>query len=171
LTVIIDLATAPTHQKPLRAEFAEDEIDLAGDGRLDGPAVFDGEIFRDESRTYVGGMITATVNTDCTRCLEPVTRSFEIPFRDIFVDADLETEKREIEVGEEDLDESLVIGGRIDLAEVVREQILLAMPERLLCSEDCRGLCPICGGNRNLIDCKCEDDEADPRWAALRNLN
>ena len=169
--MMIDLANAPTHQKALRSEFAAYEIDLAGDGRLDGPAVFDGEIFRDERRTYLGGMITATVDTDCTRCLEPVKRSFEIPFRDIFVDASLETDRPEVEVGEDDLDESLVFGGRIDLAEVVREQILLAMPDRLLCTEDCRGLCPICGGNRNLIDCSCERDEVDPRWAALQNLN
>ena len=169
--MLIDLATAPTHQKALRAEFAADEIDLAEDGRLDGPAVFDGEIFRDERRTYLGGMIAATVETDCSRCLEPVKRSFEIPFRDIFVDASLETDQREVEIDDDALDESLVIGGRVDLAEVVREQILLAMPEQVFCSEDCRGLCPICGGNRNLIDCKCEDDDVDPRWAALKNLN
>ncbi len=169
--MFIDLATAPTHQKPLRAEFAADEIDLAGEARLNGPAVFNGEIFRNEHRTYLGGMITATGEADCSRCLEPVKRAFEIPFRDVFVDAGHETDQRDLEVGEDDLDESLVIGGRIDLAEVVREQILLAMPEQMFCSEDCRGLCPICGGNRNLIDCKCEDDEVDPRWAALKNLN
>ena len=96
--MMIDLANAPTHQKALRSEFAAHEIDLAGDGRLDGPAVFDGEIFRDDRRTYLGGMITATVDTDCTRCLEAVKRSFEIPFRDIFVDASLETDEREVEV-------------------------------------------------------------------------
>jgi len=169
--MFIDLATAPTHQKPLKAEFSEHEIDLAGEARLTGPAVFSGEIFRDDTRTYLGGMITAEVEADCTRCLEPVKRTFEIPFRDVFVDASLETDQRETEIAESDLDESLVIGGRVDMAEVVREQILLAMPEQMLCSEDCRGLCPICGGNRNLIDCNCEDDEVDPRWAALKNLN
>lgn len=169
--MFIDLANAPTHQKSLRAEFVDDEIDLAGEARLTGPAVFDGEVFRDDTRTYLGGMITAMVEADCSRCLELVERSFEIPFRDVFVDASLETDQHETEVGEDDLDESLVIGGRVDLAEVVREQILLAMPEQIFCKEDCRGLCPICGGNRNLIDCSCEKDEIDPRWAALKNLS
>lgn len=169
--MFIDLATAPTHQKPLRAEFAADEIDLAGEARLDGPAEFKGEIFRDDTRTYLGGMITATVESDCSRCLEPVKRSFEVPFRDVFVDTDRETTIRELEVGETDLDESLVVGGRIDMAEVVREQLLLAIPEQVFCREDCRGLCPICGENRNLIDCNCEKNEIDPRWAALQNLN
>jgi len=77
----------------------------------------------------------------------------------------------EAEVAEQELDESLVIGGKIDMADIVREQILLAIPEQLLCSEDCRGLCPKCGENRNLIDCNCADDDIDPRWAALKNLN
>ncbi|MBK9216356.1 MAG: DUF177 domain-containing protein [Chloracidobacterium sp.] len=168
--MIIDLAIAPTSQKPLRAEFADDEIDLAGEARLTGPAVFDGEVFRDDARTYLGGMITATVEADCSRCLEQVTRAFEIPFRDVFVDASLETDRPETEISEDDLDESLVIGGRVDIAEVVREQILLAMPEQIFCKDDCRGLCPICGGNRNLIDCSCEKNEIDPRWAGLKNL-
>ncbi|MBP9663741.1 MAG: DUF177 domain-containing protein [Pyrinomonadaceae bacterium] len=168
--MIIDLATAPTYQKPLKAEFAGYEIDLAGEARLTAPAVFSGEIFRDDTRTYLGGMITATVEADCTRCLEPVIRAFEIPFRDVFVDASMEATKSEAEIDEADLDESLVIGGRVDLAEVVREQILLALPEQILCKEDCGGLCPICGGNRNLIDCSCENDEIDPRWAGLRDL-
>ena len=57
-----------------------------------------------------------------------------------------------------------------DSVEVVREQILLAMPEQVFCWEDCKGLCPKCGTNLNLIDCKCADDEVDPRWAALKSL-
>ncbi|MGH7783338.1 MAG: DUF177 domain-containing protein, partial [Candidatus Binatia bacterium] len=55
--------------------------------------------------------------------------------------------------------------------EVVREQILLDLPDQVFCTENCRGLCPKCGANRNLIDCKCEEDNVDPRWAALNNLN
>ena len=75
-----------------------------------------------------------------------------------------------VEVTIEDLDESPVPGGEIDLKEVVREQIMLALPEQVFCKDDCKGLCPKCGANGNLIDCKCADDEIDPRWAALKNL-
>lgn len=169
--MFIDLASVGTTPKPLKAEFTPDEIDLDLESRLAIPAVFRGEIFGDDGRAYVEGMITANVETACTRCLEPVTRQFEIPFRDVFVDASQESREREAEIGIGDMDESLVIGGRVDLEEVVREQILLAMPEQMLCREGCRGLCPKCGGNLNLIDCSCDRDELDPRWAALKNLN
>jgi len=92
-------------------------------------------------------------------------------FDDIFVDVREEPNSDEIEVGLDELDESLVIDGKIDIAEVVREQILLALPAQVFCGDDCKGLCPKCGANQNLIDCKCADKEIDPRWAALRNLN
>jgi uncharacterized protein len=168
--MFIDLASVGTTPKPLKAEFKPDEIDLDFESRLASAAVFRGEIYGDQGRAHVEGMITAKVETACTRCLEPVTRPFEIAFSDIFVDASRENLAREAEIGVADMDESLVIGGRVDVAEVVREQILLAMPEQVLCTEDCRGLCPKCGGNLNLIDCSCDSDETDPRWSALKNL-
>jgi len=61
-------------------------------------------------------------------------------------------------------------GDELDLTELVREQILLNLPEQTFCNPDCKGLCPKCGQNRNLIDCNCEENETDPRWAALKNL-
>ena len=106
----------------------------------------------------------------CSRCLEPLERHLEIAFDDVFVDASEEPTVTETEVAETELDESLVIGGSVDMSEVVREQILLAMPEQVYCKDDCKGLCPKCGGNRNLTDCSCADDETDPRWAALKDL-
>jgi uncharacterized metal-binding protein YceD (DUF177 family) len=82
-----------------------------------------------------------------------------------------EPDADEIQLGSSDLDESLLPDGQIDLAEVVREQLILQTDEPVVCQEDCLGLCPKCGGNRNLIDCRCEENEIDPRWAALKNLN
>jgi uncharacterized protein len=82
-----------------------------------------------------------------------------------------ETREDDLEVEEADLDEQLVEGDEVDLTEIIREQILLNLPEQVLCKEDCKGLCPQCGANRNLIDCDCGEDEIDPRWAALKNLN
>ena len=168
--MFIDLASVGTTPKPLKAEFTPDEIDLDLESRLASAAVFRGEVFGGDGRANVEGMITAKVETACTRCLAPLIRPFEIAFSDVFVDASRESRAREAEIGIADMDESLVIGGRVDVAEVVREQILLAMPEQVLCSEDCRGLCPKCGGNLNLIDCSCDSDETDPRWSALRNF-
>jgi uncharacterized protein len=148
-----------------------DEIDLDGESlKLAENAEFHGELQSVAGKAHIRGTISANAETSCSRCLEPVTLRIDEAFDDVFVDASEETKATETEVADMDLDEALVIGGSVDLAGVVREQILLAMPEQVYCREDCKGLCPKCGGNLNLIDCKCADDEIDPRWAALRDL-
>jgi len=169
--MLIDLASVGVSPKRLKTEFAGALIDLDGEGEVAGDARFDGESYRDDERVHVRGMITAEVALQCTRCLEPVGRAVEVSFDDVFVDSSDESRSSDTELTVADMDEALVIGGRVDLADVVREQILLALPEQTFCREDCRGLCPKCGGNRNLIDCSCEREEIDPRWAALKNLN
>jgi len=58
----------------------------------------------------------------------------------------------------------------IDIADDVRQTLLLAVPLKLLCSENCRGLCPTCGKNLNEGECSCRNDVGDPRWDVLRNL-
>ena len=168
--MIIDLASVGTSPKPLAARFAPAEIDLDNEGTLTSDAALSGEIFSRDGKVHVDASISADVSLVCTRCLEPIARRLEFRFDGIFVDAEQESSRAESELAVEDLDESLVIGGQIDLADVVREQILLALPEQVFCNEDCKGLCPKCGGNRNLIDCNCDKEEIDPRWASLRDL-
>jgi uncharacterized protein len=70
----------------------------------------------------------------------------------------------------EDLEYSVYDGEEIDLTPFIREQMLLALPTRPLCSDDCRGLCPRCGANRNERDCGCREDMFDPRLSVLRSL-
>ena len=65
---------------------------------------------------------------------------------------------------------SVFDGKGIDVDEVVKEQILLAVPTRMLCREDCKGICPECGTDLNKGECACKKDDIDPRWAALKNL-
>ena len=76
----------------------------------------------------------------------------------------------ETELHREDLDLEILRGGDIDLGEVAAEQVFLNLPTHPLCSTDCRGLCPVCGGNRNRVACACSDPEPDPRFAALAGL-
>lgn len=167
----IELSRVGTVPKVLEWTFSPAEIELDDAVSLTGDTVFRGEMFGRDGRLHLSGTIIGDVNSACSRCLEPVQRHLEIEFSDVFVDATQEPAEAEIEISDEQLDESLVIGGKIALADIVREQILLAAPDQLFCSEDCRGLCPKCGGNLNLIDCNCADDDIDPRWAALKNLN
>ena len=169
--MIIDLNSIGRNPKPLELAFSQEEIDLDETSRLTGNVVFVGDMSRDGTETRVRGRVTGEVEADCVRCLEAVAKSIDLEFEDIFVDAADEPADDDIQLGEDELDVSLITDTAIDMADVVREQLILATTENVLCREDCKGLCPKCGGNRNLIDCKCEEKEVDPRWAALKNLN
>ena len=169
--MIVEISSIGSTPKAIKKQFAPAELDLSGESiTLEGPVMFTGEALRTAGRAHVRGTLTADARLDCTRCLEPAAKHLEVPFDSAFVDQGDETDQTETEVTDEALDESLVENGVIDIAEVVREQILLAMPETVFCKEDCRGLCPQCGANLNLIDCKCSDDDIDPRWAALQEI-
>jgi DUF177 domain-containing protein len=77
-------------------------------------------------------------------------------------------EERSLEADE--LAASFYEDDRIDLGQMILEQIVLALPMKPLCKVDCRGLCPECGANRNATSCDCEIDDTDPRWATLKTL-
>lgn len=170
--MIIDLSSVGKVAKEIKVSFEPSEIDLEGENvSLQGKTEFSGETQLLDGKAHVRGKIQASVLLNCTRCLEPLKDQIGVQFDDIFVDAIDGADRDEIEVSADDLDESQVADGKINIAEVVREQILLALPEQIFCKYDCKGLCPKCGANRNLIDCKCAVSEIDPRWAALKNLN
>ena len=105
----------------------------------------------------------------CARCVEPVqtplTGSFDLIFRPQEADAD--PGERAITPDETEIGYYEEIG--LSLEDVVREQVLLSLPSRTLCKEDCKGLCPRCGQNLNLESCNC-NPTADPRWNALAGL-
>ena len=169
--MIIDLTSVVARPKAIETSFSPDEIDLEIDGsKLAGDARFRGETERVDDKAHVRGTIDAGVLVDCTRCLVPVARKFEIAFDDIFVDPVDAPAEIEVILDPEALDESIAIDGKIDIIEVVREQIILALPDQVYCKDDCKGLCPECGSNRNLIDCRCIEEEIDPRWSALKDL-
>ena len=121
----------------------------------------------------VQGEVTGQVTLECSRCLVPVT----VP-----VSAHLEEEYQptiEVETGrpvhreEFEVDDSffrISANHEVDLTEPVRQAMLVEMPLKPLCREDCKGLCPQCGANLNEGPCDCETDTEDNRWAALREL-
>ncbi len=169
--MIIDL----TNQQGAPASFdllvPVDEINLHDEAiKLTGAVKIEVRLTKSIVQTKLQGEISAAVELECTRCLTPIKDSLEIPFEVIFVTPENFTEAKEAQLNSSDLEISIFEGDRIDLSEVVREQILLAVPSQILCSEDCKGLCQKCGANRNLIDCNCEEKEIDPRWAKLKEL-
>ena len=79
-------------------------------------------------------------------------------------------DSKETHLESSDLDTDVIDGNELDLAEVAREQIVLNLPEQVLCSEDCKGICPTCGTDLNEGECRCREDDIDPRWQALKEL-
>ena len=153
----------------LTIEPAEIDFDL-NDVRLTGPVSARGTVEKHAGWFEIHALVKGTAAIDCCRCLEPLERQLSIPFNIRFVRANGSGEAHEREVDSGELDLSELESDDIDLKEVVREQILLDLPEQVFCRADCKGLCPKCGANRNLIDCKCENEDVDPRWAALKDL-
>jgi len=121
-------------------------------------------------RYLVTGQTSANGQLSCGRCLEPVAwrmdSNFDVEMA-LVDDAPLDPE---LALDEADLDVVFLEEPILDLEELAFEQFLLELPIRILCSEECAGLCPRCGGNRNVEGvCKCEP-EVDQRWAALGEL-
>lgn len=102
----------------------------------------------------------------CARCLEAVEGVFSLDFE--------RTVAAEGTITEEQLEENedsyvMIRDGKLDVDEALREELLMCFPMRLLCSEDCPGLCPKCGKPKKLGDCGCSEKEIDPRLAVLKN--
>lgn len=169
--MIVDLTEIEGASRSYEFSIPSRELDLDEPGfRLMGDARVTSEVLRRAGQIDVKGKIDVPLEVDCTRCLEPVARDLPIEFTASFVTPENFSFDKEHGVAAEDLDTDVLDSDRIDLRELVREQILLNLPEKIVCKADCPGICPKCGANRNLIDCKCELNEVDPRWSALKNL-
>jgi len=138
------------------------------EGRLIGRSELDLQATRAGQEVELVGRVKARVEFECDRCLQPLAVTVEPSF-DLLYLPPLGTGD-EHELGEDDLAIAFYQGDTIDVDDLVREQIELALPMSKLCREDCRGLCPECGANLNDGDCGCKDEEIDPRWAALKQL-
>ena len=138
--------------------------------RLTRPPEVSGSVKPDGRQMRVKGTIKAQAEVECDRCLEsiiiPVNADFEISYVPVREYAASETP----ELDEDDLNVSVFDDKIIDIDALAREQVLLALPSRSLCRDDCKGLCPVCGINRNMQACQCESREVDPRWKALKDL-
>ncbi len=117
----------------------------------------------------VQGRLHAQAALSCSRCLEPVAVPVDVELEEIFTPTiDVLTGRP---LSSEEEDRALWIDDRhlLDLREVLRQDVLLALPMHVLCREECRGLCPVCGQNLNQGSCGCTP-EPDTRWSALLDL-
>jgi uncharacterized protein len=167
----IELANFEGGKGAFSHTYAAGDLDLEDDRitLLEAPAV-SGEIRQRGRKVKVTGRVVARVRLECDRCLQPVELPINSQFMLEYVTAEDYQEQQAIELTQEDLDLSVFDGEAIDIDELVKEELLLAIPDHVLCVESCKGICAKCGANKNLGDCDCVTREIDPRWAGLKKL-
>jgi uncharacterized protein len=134
------------------------------------PPRVSGDVRVDGDRVKVKGRVTGRIQLECDRCLKPVELPVDSNFKLEYVTAKEYEKLQAGDLTEEELDLATFDGEGIDVDALVTEELLLATPDHLVCDEACKGMCVVCGVNRNVADCTCETKETDPRWAGLKEL-
>lgn len=137
---------------------------------LTGPVELTAEVRRKDDRVQLRGDFTAPGTSECSRCLATTPIMVAAPFDVFYTAVSAGDEAEDLELSEESLGVAEYTGDTLDLKEFAREQVVLSLPARVLCREDCAGLCETCGANKNLAPCGCREETIDPRWQALKGL-
>ena len=152
--------------------------------RAKAPSVLSARLTRvNERDILLAGEIPLHLEGECGRCLVTVPVETTVRFSMDLVDRAKVEELGSPSGGEDDgagevggsfapeeAEQIFYSGRELDLGPIVREQILLALPMHVLCKEDCKGLCQVCGQNLNEKECGCDRKVPDPRWAGLRDI-
>lgn len=154
--------------------FLPGQIDFAGEEVEQGSplhAVGSAELLaHTEGGVRVRGQYSVEMNAQCDRCLGgaryPLEKQFDLFYRPM---AEIAVEE-EVEIHDGDAEVGFYEGGGMELEDILREQVLLALPMQRVCSDVCKGICPICGNNRNETVCDCKIENSGDRWDALRKL-
>jgi uncharacterized protein len=114
--------------------------------------------------------VETTLRLACSRCLIEFQTVIDSPFTIFYIRAAGVPLDEDVELADEDLISATYDGDEIDFTQEIAEQILLAIPFKPLCSEDCRGLCPTCGAELNVAECACGQTHVNFKFTALKNL-
>jgi len=166
----IELGSLEGSDGKFAQEYQPGELEIGDRVDLPGPLSVTGRVSRSNRKVVVTGSFTTQVQVECDRCLQPVELPVKSDFRVELITPEVYENTATAELVDTDLELSVFDGEAVDIDELVREQLLLALPLRILCQETCKGLCPVCGSDRNGADCQCETAEIDPRWGALREF-
>jgi len=153
--------------QPGRMDFSDEGLEQGSPLRVSGSAEL---LPESEGELRIQGRYSVEMTARCDRCLGrarfPLDASFDLYYRpasEMVSDDEVEIDEGEVELG-------FYEGGGMELGDILLEQVLLALPMQRVCSNLCKGICPVCGGNRNEAACDCAAERADDRWGALRNL-
>src|SRR5687767_1348532 len=145
--------------------------------RITAPVELQMVIHKDHDRFRLVGTVKTELELACSRCLEPyrmpIDREFDLRYLPATTGepgTDGHGEDEGDEVEDDDVAMTFYRDEQIDLNELLREQFYLALPMKPLCREDCKGICPQCGTNRNTASCDCHPQWEDPRMAGLKTL-
>ena len=177
--MFIEIKDLEINPVDFREEFSPGLIDLGEEVRQRSPLCTSGSVDLVEEHhgkhqvvrdIRVKGKLETSLEVPCARCLDPVVhpveRSFDLLYRPLGIDsghAELSVTDAEAEIGYYE-------GEGLLLEDTLREQVLLALPLKTICREDCKGLCPHCGKNLNEVQCSCVDAVEGPRWSALKEI-
>ncbi len=167
--------------KPLdfREEFLPQALDLGPEVEQQTPLIAAGQAELLEEHEggrkpvqdiRVVGSFRTRIAVRCARCLEPAPSELESSFDLLYRPRGIERRGPESSISEAETEIGFYSGEGLLLEDVLKEQVLLAVPLKALCREDCKGLCPGCGVNRNRESCDCAPQMSDPRWAALGKI-
>lgn len=173
--MLVDIAKVRESGRPLEVEqsFDESALSVTADGvvQLPTPVLTRCRVTVQEERVRVQGRLKAQLSLTCCRCLQTFSRELEKTFDlEYAPDPKVEREGEELALNYEDLEVGFYRNDQLDLRSAVGEQILLEVPMKPLCREDCRGLCDQCGADLNSGECGCERRTFDPRLATLLEL-
>jgi len=162
LRINISKLSEGIHHRSLEAEPGE----IGLDGRFNAAVRIHAELEKGPKQLLLSVQVSAAGAFTCDRCLDDYTREVTAKYVIVYMfGTNKEGDRQDKEVAFIHPDTSF-----IDIGEDVRQYTTLAVPQKLLCREDCRGLCPRCGTNRNRAACQHAEDEVDSRWEGLRQF-
>ncbi|MBT0653934.1 YceD family protein [Geomobilimonas luticola] len=146
-------------------------METAGECRFVKPLAVNLTVVREYDHIRVQGNVATSVGMGCSRCLGDTVHDVVSAFTIFYSrDAGLPQDEEEVELAEQDLISATYEGDEIDFSGEIAEQVLLAIPLKPLCREDCRGLCGICGADLNVTECGCDRQVINPKFSALKNF-
>ncbi len=169
--MFLDVKELAVRKIRIRKSYAPGSMDYhSGEFKQAGPLEVRASAELVEGQIRITGSLQTKIELVCARCLEPVveevSRDFDLFYRPMKTIA----KEDEVHLREDDTEIAFFQGEGLFLADVLAEQVLLALPMKVICRGDCRGLCPHCGVNLNNEECRCESHAADPRLAPLARL-
>ena len=168
--MLLDLSRIRTPLERYEKVYQADAFPADDSFRVAAPVDLAFDIRKDKQQFQLTGRVQTMLELPCSRCLEPFMRSVDAQFDLRYQSQAFNTSADEREIQEDDLSTAFYENDQIDLGQLMREQFLLSLPMKPLCTDACRGLCPVCGTNLNRGNCDCRRTWDDPRFAALREI-